>query len=524
MSHPTLPMKRLCLYLVAAALACVPPVRAAGPATESAPRPKITVDKSTTFFTAPLRADGTVNYVQALDELLGKGLTKENNLFFGLLQISGTGSNQFAPKFANYLLKRYALQETKDIWIPYKAENPQNHKEADVLDSLYKAPWKKADHPRIAEWLAQNEEALARITEAAKVDHYMIPMWGGDDGRMLYVLLPSLSRNREYGNTLCSRATLRLGSGDLAGCQQDLLTAHRLGRLMTQKGILITNLVGVAIETRASLADVTLATSGKLSAKDAAAYLAQLDHLPEFQPIWESADLAERCTLLDETTRAARQGRQSLLELFGAASAGEHPVAKDPGDESSIPFIPFTDQQLIGLDYDVVLKQINAEYDALVAAMKIPDAAARAAALEKSTLHLAAMKRDWEKEFKDGKDLNSAFAHFLVGMMMPALGKVAEIDQTGRVRADQARIALALAAYHADHQAYPDSLDALTTGKYLAQLPPDRYSAKAGEPYRYLRNGDNYTLYSLGQNLQDDNGKPGRNMEGDLVITSTPNP
>ncbi len=126
----------------------------------------------------------------------------------------------------------------------------------------------------------------------------------------------------------------------------------------------------------------------------------------------------------------------------------------------------------------------------------------------------------WETELKQGKDLNAALAHFLMAVLMPALGPTVEIEQTARVRTDQARVALALAAYHADHKSYPDTLDALIAGKYLARVPLDRYSA--GQLFHYVRNGDNYILYSLGRNLKDNHGKAGRGMEGDLVITSTP--
>ncbi len=309
--------------------------------------------------------------------MLGKGVTRENNLFFAVLQITGTADSQLSPKFKAYLFQHYNLHETADTWTAFKPENPADeNKELDALDNLYQAPWKKEDHPRFADWLAKNADALARLSDAAGLDHYMIPLWGGEDSRMINVTLPFLGRYREYANALCDRATLRLGSGDLAGCQRDLLAAHRLGRLITQGGAVIERLLGIAIETRASLTDVTLAASDRLSAPEVAAYLEQLDKLPELRPTWEAVNLGERCFLLDEATRIARKGRASLVELT-KLMAVDTPGSGDkaaPGDTSDN--VPFTDEQLARVDYDTVLMTINQEYDSLVAAMKIDDAAA----------------------------------------------------------------------------------------------------------------------------------------------------
>src|SRR4051812_16314697 len=51
-----------------------------------------TVGKETTRIVGPLRADGTVDYVAAVNELLSKGVTPENNGFVLWLEtVSGTG-------------------------------------------------------------------------------------------------------------------------------------------------------------------------------------------------------------------------------------------------------------------------------------------------------------------------------------------------------------------------------------------------------------------------------------------------
>jgi hypothetical protein len=50
-------------------------------------RPKITVSKDTTFVTGPLGKEGYVDYVAAINEATGRGVTTENNAAIDLLLI-----------------------------------------------------------------------------------------------------------------------------------------------------------------------------------------------------------------------------------------------------------------------------------------------------------------------------------------------------------------------------------------------------------------------------------------------------
>src|SRR5271163_71889 len=51
----------------------------------------VTISKETTFITAPLRKDGYVNYVAALNQRFGAGVTPENNAAVPFLKAMGPG-------------------------------------------------------------------------------------------------------------------------------------------------------------------------------------------------------------------------------------------------------------------------------------------------------------------------------------------------------------------------------------------------------------------------------------------------
>ena len=64
------------------------------------------------------------------------------------------------------------------------------------------------------------------------------------------------------------------------------------------------------------------------------------------------------------------------------------------------------------------------------------------------------------------------------------------------------RLGLATAAYHSDHGKYPEKLKALVP-KYITEIPIDPFS---GEPLKMISAKDGLILYSVGPNLEDDQG------------------
>ncbi len=84
-------------------------------------------------------------------------------------------------------------------------------------------------------------------------------------------------------------------------------------------------------------------------------------------------------------------------------------------------------------------------------------------------------------------------------------------------RIDLGRIALALKAYKAQHGQYPQTLAQLQQ-TLTWQLPKDVFT---GEDFVYKREGDGFVIYSLGPDLDDDQGteaeKPSPDADGDIA-------
>ncbi len=101
------------------------------------------------------------------------------------------------------------------------------------------------------------------------------------------------------------------------------------------------------------------------------------------------------------------------------------------------------------------------------------------------------------------RDLGRLMGKLLTGMLMPALEPALEAENRAHTRESLGQLGFALAAYHADHGGYPESLNALAP-KYISRLPHDLYTEG---PLHYRREGAGCLLYSVGANGVDDGGR-----------------
>ncbi|MFP6621460.1 MAG: hypothetical protein VB877_19100, partial [Pirellulaceae bacterium] len=77
------------------------------PARTAPQKPLFTLSKKTTYVTGPLRKDGTVDYVAALDAIASRGVTVENNAAVLLYQIVGPG--EILPEIRAAYFKRLGI-------------------------------------------------------------------------------------------------------------------------------------------------------------------------------------------------------------------------------------------------------------------------------------------------------------------------------------------------------------------------------------------------------------------------------
>lgn len=490
------------------------------------PPPKITVSKETTWATEPLRDDGTVNYLEAVNRIFSKDVTPENNACVLLYHAMGPrpegGKGQPAAFF-----RRMGIEPIPDEgpyyqdlgkWVREQPELKVEPQEAyDMQGKAGDKPWKKAELPVIAAWLAANEAPLRTVEQASLRTKYFSPLVGTDaepDAPLIAVLLPGVQKSREFARALSARAMWELGEGSQVDAWRDLMTIHRLGRLVGQGPTLIEYLVGVALESIAIKGELIFLSETQPSAKMLAMYRKQLDRLPPRALVADRLDAGERAMFLDCAHRMAR-GQMRLQE-----------IANGGGDGSLIEKLA-EGAIMQSVDWDVLLKSANKWYDRLAATLRKPDFHERTAEVKQFNEDL---KKLVEKTRGPGvllallggkPAITQTMSDVLISLLLPAVQQVGVAEGRAIQRMRNLDLAFALATYRADQGTYPDSLQPLAP-KYIAEIPNDLFS---GQSLKYAKTAEGYQLYSVGENEQDEEGRSfDDNPRGDDLVVRMPIP
>jgi acetyl esterase/lipase len=478
----------------------------------------LTISKATTYITEPLRKDGYVDYVAALNQISRAGVTPENNAAVPFLKAMWPAA--IDPKYRGEYCRLLGIQplpEKGDYYVNLgvyakglkDAEKPAAQAGTQDRDVYWqqqrlamKRPWSKKEFPVLAGWLAANEKPLALLVAASKRPRRYDPLISGD-GSAIAILLPAVQGAREAARALTARAMLRVDEGKVDEAWDDLLACHRLARLAGQGPTLIEELVAIAIDAMAGAGDQALLQHARLTPAQIAGMRADLDRLPPMAKMVDKIDVAERFMYLDCVRIVARQGISTLSSWTGAIES----TSMSKGMFESV----IDSMAGAAIDWDQVLRMGNSWYDRLADACRKPTRAERESALHKldDDIHkLAAAAKDWKSlglSILDGprNAISERMGNLFVALLLPAVSTAVQAEDRGAMQFELTRLAFAMAAYHADHGAYPAKLADLAP-KYVAEVPKDIFNASE---LHYRQEGGGYLLYSVGVNGEDDGGK-----------------
>ncbi len=463
---------------------------------DDSPSTKIILSPETTRISEPLNEDGTVNYLAALNEQYSKGVTAENNAAILLLQAAGP--KILAPVIKDKVLALLGLSSLPsegDYFVGFDTYVGDSEEAYEFPEEAVEAPWSAEDYPKLAGWLKANEKPLLLVISATNRPRYYMPMLSADEPPRAHTgLVPGLHIQREMARALVVRAMLKLGSGDIDGAKADLLAVHRLARLVGQGPTLIERLVGMAVESEACKGDNGLATSGRLSNSQAQTYLATLQALPALPSVTEAMDVSERFCLLDITTHISRTGyKNELLALLDTNFVDKRLKTKiDKEKALQIPEMP--------VDWDDILKRMNALYDRMVAAAGKPTFAQRMKAFDRISSELKALENDSIEHMRElllteeKTNTTQTLGSLLIATLAPELSRAVAMYDITTMKLRTSQVAMALAAYRAEVGSYPESLAELCP-KYFKTVPEDFFTTKPLD-YRHAKKG--YRLYSPG--------------------------
>ena len=492
------------------------------------PRPKITISKETTYVTEPLRADGYVDYLAAINRRCSEGVTPKNNAAIPFWQ--AFGPKEIDKEIRGRYFKLLGIPELPeegpylvsfDEYLPlYKGwkqpggdtpeDNAWFHDVSEQYGQAKSGPWSKEEFPVVAGLLEKNDSPLQTLVDGLRRPRLYSPVVASGDAG-LFNLLPMMASPREAARQLTARAMLRLHEGRVAEAWQDIFACHRLARLVGQRPLLVDGLVAVAYEGIACSATVAFAQQGNLTAEQARQSLDDLQRLPKKWTFREKLDYGERVWLLGTILMMANGAYQEhqvefddpvMADLFAELRKAQEPWQKARKRLISDP----------GLNWDQALRHFNAWYDRIVAAYGKPTYAERREASDATTSQLRQLSDQVLKHTPETNPpqpqmllmtIAEQFAILELGECAPSISTGALIEAKSQARFGLARLVLALAGFRHDHGSSPKRLTDLSP-KYIAEVPNDPF---ADAELIYKPTADGYLLYSVGPNGKDDGGR-----------------
>lgn len=516
---------RTSIFLVSATtLALCPAISIADKLKPKPVKPAIRVSEKTTYVLGPLRKDGSVDFVAALNDRASKGITPEKNAAVLIAQV--VSRDELSPAYQKILYKKLGIPKTvkprQRLLSPSKfAKRVAGKKHDAYVEAVWKQQdesltriWSRKEMPELAAWLKQNERPLAVVRKAVRRPQWFNPIvqiGNTTESRMLMAtLLPIAQSSRDFGRLLAANATLAVQEGRNRDAIDDLLTCHRLARRIGSGHFVIDLLVGHAVEAMACAADVAVLQSGKLTEKQLRQlqdFLAKLPLMPRFA---DRALLTERLVILDVVVNAQRDVQGAVQGTFGVVS-----------DSWYAPLLLNFYAHYV--DWNRVLERVNEQFDCVQAAVTTEPWLKRKAAVK------ACGERRGKVQVRLGKILRSvmqdriprelmitrwcgvdrAAATRLAGDIVIALlispsEIICVAEHRGQTKMRLVKTAVALERYRKALGRFPAKLSALQP-RFLKKLPVDLFTEK---PFHYKPAKRSYLLYSVGPNGKDDGGKP----------------
>jgi hypothetical protein len=480
------------------------------------------LDKDVLVFVEPVREDGTIDYIAALNKKYSEGVTNENNAFRALyLLLPKDESTQYMQEY--HAAMRAVLDIDDDevanapAFVPWpdfaEARGIDLDAAWEIRDAFEENPFSQAINPDYQAWLEASEPAFVAAAQAVEKSKYWAPMIDdGEGGLLIGVILPHLSDYRSLARGLDARACRAAAKGDEAKVLDSLRTIHRLAWHASHEPFLISNLVANSIDALGS-ATVKRLLAGRVLSDQALADLAALEQsVPARVPIAQTVMEGERCFGLD-TYMQLMAGRVDGGGL-GLGAGGNDAMGRLAGSGA--------------FDVNRGLKQFSRYYYQLAKIMAIKNYAGRQRVL-------AMFEENFEKEMarmglvievadiklpnptlltKDAR--TDAMTRLLMSILAPALGAAGNAETRNLATERCMLAAIACERYRLKHDKLPADLDALVPA-YLDAVPTDPF---IDEPVRYKRGDNGFTVYALGRNLQDDGGveNPDDRERGDWVF------
>lgn len=459
----------------------------------------------TTYITEPLAEDGLPNYYQYVLEQAKEGIRPEENAAVLLWQAFGV--EPVPDGLREEFFRQLEMDAPSNSAIKYLELNDESLSSfgAALQQRLKASAWTTGDFPEVAEWLNSNQRPLDLMVEASKKSDYFSPLVSGGtlegrNPRLVECLMLTEQRVREASWALSVRAMRNLGETRPMEALEDVLTEHRLARLVGKQSPPIAKVCAFAIDLQANKCLLEILDLAEFSEDQVHDILEHVDGLKEWNLSKEALEF-ERLLALDMVVQSRRHGINAFTD---------QEITNSVWDRISWMLI----------DLNVALRDINNLFDEAERVVSFPSRERRIDEYRQFDAQIIqrVKQREGKKRyigFIALKDKSQAISNFLLGLLAPALEPLLNAQDRANATLQLTKLAVALEVYSAEYGAYPDELAQLVPA-VLEEIPRDLYSE---EPFRYEKKPEGYLLYSVYENGVDDRGtdRSGQIVRGEWV-------
>jgi len=475
-------------------------------ATTLPPWSGLTVSKSTTLLTEPLRPDGTVDYLAAINQRSGSGVSEENNAVVALLPLIGTKNSHDSPIWgwgseAAAQLAALGTAPEHGLVVEWKYE-AQGEGDARVQNwmrvgqqraTLELQPWTSSSAPEIDTWVEANTPCFPLLEEASRRPKWFVPCISKDGSLSSQSISRHLGPVGEAFHAFRMRAMRHLGDGDAAAAWHGLAIAHRLAHLVSQEYLIVPNLVALGWEASNHEADLAIIEDSSTPRTLISTMLAELQALPAMP---DAIEIFERREVYDFPA-AVQSVAAGMKKKLDALSPKEKMALKEL----------LTDSGLFFPDWNRIARSGNSFNESIYTVPPIHTAAEWRAWTEHRHALMQNMLRAGDKDRLPGDD-NILFGGVTEQFLWPRVGETRDtysdrltrmllsltcpsefLTDVEKKRIELTPLACALVLYRLDHGGYPDSANQ-AAAEYHLILPKGFW----GRPVEYTRKNTGFTL------------------------------
>jgi hypothetical protein len=355
------------------------------------------------------------------------------------------------------------------------------------------ADFNDVEMQQLTQWLSENGEALDLLIQGIKKPYYWYvytlaetDLNKGTNGYIPVlidtILMGNLAEYRTLARVLNWRCRYKAYQGNIESALDDCLSLVKFGRHQQGRGLLVEQLVGIAVEALAH---------GSISV------IIEKTEVP-----------ADTLKNIHEQLQSEFDGTQNVIDLDGEKAFLYDYIQRTFTDDGS------GGGRMLARGAPLAVGDWKSGLWRFVT-LSYPDRREMTAKVDRY-YQLAEQVFDetpWLARHEDESQKYREIADdsFLLTITAPAHGRVVQIVWRMKTMRLGLLTLMALKRYEKDKGEFPENLCTLVELGYLKDMPNDPYS---DGPLVYKKTEKSFILYSLGENLSDDGGRVARRDDG----------